>query len=40
VTCVAYPHSAEQILKMADELMYEVKNRTKNDIRFVTYAGN
>jgi hypothetical protein len=24
---------------MADELMYEVKNSTKNDIRFATWGG-
>ena len=39
VTCLASPHSAEQIIKMADQLMYEVKNSTKNDIRFATYTG-
>lgn len=39
VTCVAPPHSAEQIIKMADDLMYEVKNSTKNDIRYATYRG-
>jgi diguanylate cyclase (GGDEF)-like protein len=39
VTCVAPPDSAEQIIRMADELMYEVKNSTKNDIRFANYTG-
>jgi diguanylate cyclase (GGDEF)-like protein len=39
VSCVAPPHSAEQLIGMADELMYEVKNSTKNDIRFATYTG-
>jgi diguanylate cyclase (GGDEF)-like protein len=39
VTCVAPPHSAEQLMGIADELMYEVKNSTKNDIRFATYTG-
>lgn len=39
VTCVAPPHSAEQVIGMADELMYEVKNVTKNDVRFATYTG-
>jgi hypothetical protein len=24
---------------MADELMYEVKNSTKNNVRFVTWGG-
>jgi diguanylate cyclase (GGDEF)-like protein len=39
VTCLAPPHSAEQIMNMADELMYEVKNSTKNDVRFITWEG-
>jgi diguanylate cyclase (GGDEF)-like protein len=32
VTCVAPPFSAEQLISMADELMYEVKNSTKNGV--------
>ena len=32
VTCVAPPSSAEQLISMADELMYKVKNSTKNGI--------
>jgi diguanylate cyclase (GGDEF)-like protein len=39
VTCLAPPHSAEQIINMADELMYEVKNSTKDDVRFITWEG-
>lgn len=39
VTCVAPPHSAQQIISMADELMYEVKSSTKNDFRFATWDG-
>ena len=38
VTCVSPPHSAEQLINMADELMYEVKNSTKNDVRFFTWG--
>lgn len=38
VTCVAPPDSAEQLIRMADELMYEVKNSTKNNIRFANYT--
>jgi diguanylate cyclase (GGDEF)-like protein len=38
VTCVSPPHSPEQLLGMADELMYQVKNSTKNDIRFFTWG--
>ena len=40
VTCVSPPHSPEQLLNMADELMYQVKNSTKNDIRFFTWGRN
>jgi diguanylate cyclase (GGDEF)-like protein len=38
VTCVTPPHSPEQLLNMADELMYQVKNSTKNDVRFFTWG--
>jgi diguanylate cyclase (GGDEF)-like protein len=39
VTCVVPPYSAEQIINMADELMYEVKNSTKDDVRFTTWGN-
>lgn len=39
VTCLAPPHSAEQMINMADEIMYEVKNSTKDDVRFITWEG-
>jgi diguanylate cyclase (GGDEF)-like protein len=39
VTCEFSPYSAEQLVNMADELMYEVKNSTKNDVRFRTWVG-
>src|SRR6266498_310546 len=39
VTCVAASISAEDLIKMADELMYMVKNSTKDGIRFVTYRS-
>jgi diguanylate cyclase (GGDEF)-like protein len=38
VTCVSPPHSPEQLINLADELMYEVKNTTKNDVRFFTWG--
>jgi diguanylate cyclase (GGDEF)-like protein len=38
VTCVSPPHSPEQLINMADELMYDVKNSTKNDVRFFTWG--
>jgi PleD family two-component response regulator len=39
VTCEFSPYSAEQLVNMADELMYEVKNSTRNDARFRTWMG-
>ena len=39
VSCEFSPYSAEQLVNMADELMYEVKNTTKNDIRFRNWLG-
>lgn len=39
VTCITPPHAAEQVINLADELMYTVKNSTKNDIRFITLGG-
>jgi diguanylate cyclase (GGDEF)-like protein len=38
VTCIVAPYSAEQIVNMADELMYEVKNSTKDNVRFSTWG--
>ena len=38
VTCVSPPNSPEQLLNMADELMYQVKNSTKNDAKFFTWG--
>ncbi len=40
VTCVTPPHAAEQLINLADELMYGVKNSTKNGIRFMTLEGS
>jgi diguanylate cyclase (GGDEF)-like protein len=39
VTCMVAPYSAEQLINMADELMYEVKNSTKDDVRFLTWGN-
>lgn len=33
------PYSVSQLIDRADKLMYEVKNSTKDDIRFDTWAG-
>lgn len=38
VTCVTPPYAAEQLINLADELMYAVKNSTKNDVRFITWG--
>jgi diguanylate cyclase (GGDEF)-like protein len=37
VTYVAAPNSTEEAIKIADELMYSVKNSTKNGIRYSLY---
>ena len=40
VTCVSPPYAAEQLINLADELMYAVKNSTKNAVRFITWGGD
>jgi diguanylate cyclase (GGDEF)-like protein len=39
LTCIAVPDSAEELVKMADELMYTVKHSNKNAIKYFTYSG-
>ena len=39
MTCVSPPPSTAQILQTADRLMYEVKNSTKDAVRFGTWVG-
>jgi diguanylate cyclase (GGDEF)-like protein len=39
VTYVAIPNSSAETIKLADELMYSVKNSTKNGIRYLLYTG-
>ncbi len=39
LTCSAAPHKTEDLVKMADELMYSVKRESKNSIKYFTYAG-
>lgn len=39
VTCISPPYAAEQLIELADDLMYRVKHSTKNDIRFMTLGG-
>jgi diguanylate cyclase (GGDEF)-like protein len=39
VTYIAIPESITETIRIADELMYTVKNGTKNDIRYSIYEG-
>jgi diguanylate cyclase (GGDEF)-like protein len=39
LTCGAAPGSSEDLLRMADELMYAAKNDGKNKVRYGTYAA-
>lgn len=38
VTYESTPHSSAETIRIADELMYIVKNGTKNDIRYLVYT--
>lgn len=39
LTCIDMPHSTDELIKQADELMYSVKNTGKNSIRYSVHAG-
>jgi PleD family two-component response regulator len=39
ITCLNAPGSVEELLKMADQLMYSVKKTTKNAVQFATYTA-
>ena len=39
VTYIAVPHTVNNVVKIADELMYSVKSGTKNGIRYSIYSG-
>jgi len=39
LTCAVAPATPDELVKMADELMYSVKRESKNSIRYFTYAG-
>jgi diguanylate cyclase (GGDEF)-like protein len=39
LTCNLAPHTAEELVKRADELMYEAKHNGKNRIEYCSYAG-
>lgn len=39
LTCTTAPQSTDELIRMADELMYSVKHESKNAIKYATYAG-
>lgn len=39
ITCQKEPLSVDELVKMADELMYSVKNGGKNGIKYSVYSG-
>jgi GGDEF domain-containing protein len=39
VTYIAMPNSSAETIKIADDLMYSVKNSMKNGIRYSLYTG-
>ena len=39
LTCSAAPHTTDELVRMADELMYSVKHNGKNGIKYSVYAG-
>jgi diguanylate cyclase (GGDEF)-like protein len=39
VTCKVAPHTTDELLKMADELMYSVKSDGKDSVKYSIYAG-
>jgi diguanylate cyclase (GGDEF)-like protein len=39
ITCTAAPASIDDLVKLADELMYTVKHETKHALRYAVYAG-
>jgi diguanylate cyclase (GGDEF)-like protein len=39
ITCSSAPQSADELVKMADELMYSVKREGKNGIKYSNFAG-
>ena len=39
LTCLNAPNAIEELVRMADDLMYSVKRDSKNAIKYSTYAG-
>ena len=40
LTCMTPPKSIDEVIKLADELMYSVKNKGKNAIRYSVFAAS
>jgi hypothetical protein len=39
LTCSGTPPASDELVKMADQLMYAVKSVSKNGVKYDTYAG-
>ncbi len=39
LTCINAPHTSDEIIGIADDLMYSVKRENKNGIKYSIYAG-
>ena len=39
LTCEVAPHTTDELIKMADELMYSVKSSSKNSVKYSVYKG-
>jgi len=39
LTCSTPPHSIDDLVRMADELMYSVKHAGKNAVKYLSYTG-
>jgi diguanylate cyclase (GGDEF)-like protein len=39
LTCTVAPHSPDEVIRMADELMYSAKSDGKNTVKYSVYAG-
>jgi PleD family two-component response regulator len=39
LTCIAIPHTFEEMIKRVDDLMYIVKTNGKNAISYSIYSG-
>jgi PleD family two-component response regulator len=40
VTYIAIPETVAETIQIADNLMYTVKNSSKNDVRYSVYEGD